>query len=174
MNLKNTFFFLFISLKIISQNNLKDSTVTLYLDSLQEFKIETAYFVSGKIKTEKTYFGDKMIRIVYFSKDGNPLIESNYNLNDDEFGWQKEYYNNGKIKKEKYIIDYTLIKEKYKNEIYTVKVFNGQYREYFENGVLQKEGYIVNGKKRGLQINYDSTGKIIKINYYKALLKGSK
>jgi antitoxin component YwqK of YwqJK toxin-antitoxin module len=174
MKLKAILIFMIFGLKMLSQNIPKDSTVTLFLDSVKKIKIETSYFPFGKIKTEKTYCGNNMIRIIYYSKDSKPLVESNYNLNDDEFGWQKEYYENGKIKTEKFIINYTVIKEKYKNEVYAVKVFNGQFREYYENGLLKKEGYIVNGKPRGLEVLYDTNGKLISIKYYDNALKPKK
>lgn len=162
---------MFFYIKAIGQNNINDSTLVFFLDSLKEFKIEKTFFATGKIKTEKTYYGNKMIRIIYYSKESKPLIESNYNLNEDEFGWQKEYYENGKIKKEKFIVDYTIVKEKYKKEIFNVKVFNGSYREYYDNGMLKKEGCIINGKKQGLEISYDLNSSPTSINYYKNTLK---
>jgi len=157
---------LIIQFKGLCQNKAQDSNNIQFLDSLKKFKIESAFYESGKIKTEKSYYCDKMVRIIYFSEDGKLLVESNYNFEGEEYGWQKEYYGTGKLKKEIFIYSYTIIEEKYQNEYFNLKVFNGPYSEYYENGVLKKEGCSVNGKNAGLYREYDSDGKIKKMEYY--------
>jgi antitoxin component YwqK of YwqJK toxin-antitoxin module len=157
--------FLFFSLKSLSQNKLQDSTKVIYSDSLKKFKTEFTFFKAGILKTETLYYENKMIKLKYFSKEGKLLIESSYNLKGNEYGWQKEYYENGKIKKEKFITNYTLVKEKYNNEVFTVKIFNGPFSEYYENGLLKEEGCFINGLKVGLYKEYNANGELKKVEY---------
>lgn len=157
-----------ISIKVLSQNTQKDSVAIVYIDSLKKISSKVTYDNFHKAKKKELVIKDKVIQIIYYSLDGKGLLkESNYNEDGEQFGWQREYYPNGKMKSERFITGYTIKREKHNNEYYSVKIFDGLDRYYYENGQLKEEAYYTNGEKSGLSTEFFPDGKYkeVRINY---------
>jgi len=143
-----------------------DSVNVTFFNSSKEFKIETTYYKSGKIKSEIVLFQGVMISSKEYSELGILLLEYNYNLEGEQMGSQRQYYANGKIQKEENIVNYSTIERIYEKEKIEIIVANETFKEYYENGVLKKEGVYFNGEKVGLYKEFDYNGKIKILEYY--------
>lgn len=107
--------------------------------------------IEGRLQGEKIN-GQwiKTGKAIYYSRDGKLEEEVEYN---GALGYQKLYYENGKIKKEAYINSAT-------------SFFSGEAKEYYETGVLKSKLNYVDGYLNGKQYYYDTTGKEIKTEEY--------
>lgn len=107
--------------------------------------------IEGRLQGEKIN-GQwiKTGKAVYYTRDGKLREEVEYN---GLIGYQKVYYESGKIHKETYIDSYT-------------NLFNGEYKEYYENGKLKVKFNYINGYLNGKQYYYDENGRETKVEEY--------
>ena len=100
--------------------------------------LTTNSILAQKVKTAKTFYTNKVLKSEHLYQDGNKK------------SYQKNYYENGKIKSEGWL--YNNLK-------------NGFWR-FYKNNQLVLEGKYLNNKKKGTWKIYDETGKIKQIAQY--------
>ena len=115
-------------------------------------------FISGlaedlSLKVEY-FFNKEMIGTQFFSQSGK-LLFSDGKIIDGNY---KEFYIDGKLKKEKTIIN---------------GQNNGSFKIFYPNGTIQSEAYFINGKMNGGYKVYSDSGKlIIEKNFMNGIANG--
>jgi antitoxin component YwqK of YwqJK toxin-antitoxin module len=101
------------------------------------------------------YFSNKeKIATQLFTQDG-VLLNQEGKIHD---GTYNEYYSDGKLKKEKTIID---------------SQNNGTFKTFYPDGVMQSEAYFIHGKMNGAYKIYTNSGKLlIERNFVEGVLNG--
>lgn len=110
------------------------------------------FYESGKIQEESFYRTNlKSGPSRWYNKNGHVIALYNY-VNGQFDGVQRTFYENDSTQSVSY---------------YSGNLLDGDYREFYRNGVIKTTGTYLKGQKEGDWIEYDETGKKIKVARYK-------